>query len=66
MIGLKLEVEAFRGMMGNSSLGCKVRVGQMCRDRESRISVILLMVNHRVVDMLGADVILEMDEFNSH
>ena len=66
MIGLDSEVEAFREMMGNSSLGCRVRVGQMCRDRESGISVILLMVNHRVVDMLGVDVILEMEEFNSH
>ena len=45
VIELGLEVEAFREMMGNSSLGCKVRVGQMCRDRESGISVILLMVD---------------------
>ena len=30
-----LKVEAFREMMGNSSLGSKVRIGQMCRDRES-------------------------------
>ena len=29
VIGLGLEVEAFREMMGNSSLGCKVRVGQI-------------------------------------
>ena len=29
------EVEAFREMMGNSSLGSWVRVGKMCRDRES-------------------------------
>ena len=27
---LGLEVVAFREMMGNSSLGCRVRVGQMC------------------------------------
>ena len=32
---LGLEVEAFREMIGNSSLGCRVRVGQMCQDRES-------------------------------
>ena len=51
VIGLGLEVEAFREMMGNSSLGCRVRVGQMCRDRESGISVILLMVDLRVVDV---------------
>ena len=49
-------------MIGNSSLGCRVRVGQMCRDRESGISVILLMVDLRVVDILGVDVILDMDE----
>ena len=66
VIGLSLEVEAFREMMGNSSLECRVRVGQMCRDRKSGISVILLMVDLRVVDMLGVDVILERDEFNSH
>ena len=49
VIDLGLEVEAFREMMGNSSLGCRVRVGQMCRDRESGISVILLMVDLRVL-----------------
>ena len=52
-------------MMGNSSLGCRVRVGQMCRDRESGISVILLMVDLRVVDILGVDVILDMDELTA-
>ena len=62
VIGLGLEVEAFREMMGNSSLGSRVKVGQMCRDHESRISVILLMVDLRVVDVLGVDVILDMDE----
>ena len=49
VIDLGLEVEAFREMMGNSSLGCRVRVGQMYRDRESGISVILLMVDLRVL-----------------
>ena len=58
VIGLGLEVEAFREMMGNSSLGSRVRVGQMCLDRESRISVILLMVDLRVVDILSVN----MDE----
>ena len=62
VIGLGLEVEAFRETMGNSSLGCRVRFGQMCRDRESGISVILLVVDLRVVDILGVDVILDMDE----
>ena len=51
--------------MGNSSLGSRVRVGQMCRDRESGISVILLMVDLRVVDILGVDVILDMDKLTT-
>ena len=51
--------------MGNSSLGCRVRVSQMCRDRESGISVILLMVDLRVVDILSVDVILDMDELTT-
>ena len=62
VIGLGLEVEAFREMMGNSSLGSRVRVGQMCQDRESEIPVMLLMVDLRVVDILGVEVILDMDE----
>ena len=62
VIELGLEVEAFREMTGNSSLGSRVRVGQMCRDRESGISEILLTVDLRVVDILGVDVILDMDE----
>ena len=66
VIGFGLEVEAFREMMGNSSLGHRVRVGEMCRDRESGISVIMLMVDLRVVDALGVDVIFDMDEFNNH
>ena len=37
----------------------------MCRDRRSRISVILLMVDLRVVDILGVDVILYMDELTA-
>ena len=46
MIGLGLEVEAFReAMCGCSSLECRVRVGKMCRDRELEISEILLMVD---------------------
>ena len=65
VIDLGLEVGAFREMMGNSSLGSKVRVGQMCRDRESGISVLLLMVDLRVVDILVVDVILDMDELTS-
>ena len=37
----------------------------MCRDRESGISVILLMVDLRVVDILGVDVILDIDELTA-
>ena len=37
----------------------------MCRDRESWILVILLLVDHRVVDMLSVDVILDMDELTT-
>ena len=66
MIESGLEVEAFReAMCGCSSLGCRVRVGQMCRDLESGISVILLMVDLRVVDILVVDVILDMDELTA-
>ena len=65
VIGLGLEVEAFREMMGNSSLGCRVRVGQMCQDRKSWISVILLMVDLRAIDILGVDVILDMNELTA-
>ena len=37
----------------------------MCLDRESGISVILLMVDHKVVDILGVDVILGIDELTA-
>ena len=65
VIDLGLEVEAFREMIGNSSLGCRVRFGQMCQDHESGISVVLLMMDLRVVDILGVDVILDMDELTA-
>ena len=67
MIGLGLEVEAFRKAIiwEISPLGSRVRVGQMCRDRELGISVILLIVDLRVVDILGIDVILDMDELTA-
>ena len=42
-----------------------MRVGQMCRDRESGISVILLMVDLRIVDILVVDVIINMDELTA-
>ena len=37
----------------------------MCRDRDSGILVILLLVDLRVVDMLGVDVNLYMDELSA-
>ena len=43
-----------------------MRVGQICRDCESEISRILLMVDLRVVDISGFDVILDMDELTTH
>ena len=42
-----------------------MRVGKICRDCESEISGILLMVDLRVVDISGFDVILGMDELTS-
>ena len=37
----------------------------MCRDCESGILVILLMVDLRVVDILGVNVIVDMDELTT-
>ena len=53
MIGLGLEVEASRKAIvwENSPQGSRVRVSQLCRDCESEISRILLMVHLRVVDI---------------
>ena len=45
----------------NSPLGSRMRVNQMCRDCESEISWILLMIDLRVVDISDLDVILDMD-----
>ena len=66
VIGLGLEVEAFGKAIvwENSSLGSRVRVGKICRDCESEISGILLMVDLQVVDISGFDVILDMDELS--
>ena len=50
----------------NSPIGSRVRVGQICRDCESEISGILLMVDLRVVDISGFDVILDKDELTTH
>ena len=46
----------------NFSFGSRVRVSQMCRNCELEISVILLMVDLRVVDISDLDVILDMNE----
>ena len=43
-----------------------MRVGQICKDCESEISGILLMVDLRVVDISGFDVILDKDELTTH
>ena len=63
VIGLGLGVEASGKAIvwENSSLGSRVRVGQICRDCESEISRILIMVDLRLVDIMGFDVILDMD-----
>ena len=68
MIGLGLEVEASGKALiwENFPLGSKVRVGKICRDCESEISRIRLMVDLRVVDKSGFDVILDMDELIAH
>ena len=68
VIGLGLEVEDSGKAMvwENSPLGSRVRVGQICRDCESEILGILLMVDLRVVDISGFDVLLDMDEVTAH
>ena len=43
-----------------------MRVGQICRDCESEILGILLMMDLRVVDISDFDVILEKDELTTH
>ena len=48
-------------MCGCSSLGCRVRVDLIGQSYESEISVIILMVDLRVMDMSEFDVILRMD-----
>ena len=51
--------------MENSPLGPRVRVGKICRDCESEISRVLLMVDLWVVDISYVDVILDMDKVDS-
>ena len=50
-LGLEVEASGKAIVWENSSLRSRVRVGQMCQDCESEISVILLMVYLRVVDV---------------
>ena len=68
VIGLGLEVEASGKAIvwENSPLGSRVRVGKICRDCEPEISGILLMVDLRVVDISGFDVLLDMDDLTAH
>ena len=62
MIELGLEVEASRkAVYGCSPLGSRVRVDLIGWDCELEILKTLLIVDLRVVDMLGFDVILDMD-----
>ena len=67
MIGFGLEVEASGKAIEweNSSLGSRVRVGQIGRDRELEILVILLMVDLRVVYISGFHVILNIEELTT-
>ena len=59
---LGLEVETLEEPLYVSSpLGTRVSVNLICRDCELEISVILLTVDLRVMDMLESDVILGMD-----
>ena len=52
--------------MRKFSIGSRVRVGQICQDCELEISGILVMVDLRVVDISGFDVLLDMDELTAH
>ena len=50
----------------SSPLGIRVRVDQICRDCELKISGILLTVNLWVMDISDFDVILGMDWLTAH
>ena len=52
--------------MENSPLGSKVSVDQICRDCESGILGILLIVDLRVMDISEFEVILRMDWLMAH
>ena len=63
VIGLGLEVKTSGKAIvwENSSLGSRVRVDLIGQSCELEILVILLMVDLRVVDISGFDVIHDMD-----
>ena len=50
----------------NSPLGTRVSVYKICRDCESEILGILLIVDMRIMDTLRFEVILRMDWLTSH
>ena len=62
VIELGLEVETLEEPLYVSSpLGIRARIGMICRACELEISVILLIMDPRVMDMSELDVILGMD-----
>ena len=64
---LGLEVETLeKSLHVSSPLGTRVRVDQICRDCELKISRILLTVDLRVRDMSEFKVILRMDWLTTH
>ena len=64
-LGLKVETLE-ESLHVNSPLGTGVRIDQICRDCELEILGILLIVDLRVMDLLGFDVILGMDRLTAH
>ena len=64
---LGLEVETLEEPFHVSSpLGTRVRIDQICRDCELKISGILLTVDLRVMDISDFDVILSIDWLTAH
>ena len=64
---LGLEVEILEELFHVSSpLGTRVRIDQICRDRELEISGILLTVDLWVMGISNFDVILDMDWLTAH
>ena len=67
MKGLGLEVETLEEPLHVSSpLWIRVRIDQICRDCELKISRILLTVDLQVMDISEFDVILGMDWLMAH